>query len=291
MKKFFRYFACFALPLLTLYACRAEKVSDDNSLLWEISGNGLSKPSFLFGTIHLICKQDYFWTEAMKKALSASDKVCFEMDMDDPEIFKMAAQGMADNSGKSLKDYFSISEYEKLKQFMKDSMEMDISQMPDMKPMMLEMMLTAKMLPCAMPESYEGNIMMTAQADKKEIIGLESIQEQMSLVDNIPDDSAATGLLQLTDSFGASKRQYAMMLANYKNQDLPALYQQVKKSQDGGMDMNAFLDDRNKKWIPRIEARLKNNSVFFAVGAAHLYGDNGVINLLRNAGFSVKAIR
>lgn len=227
----------------------------------------------------------------MKKALAASDKVCFEMDMDDPEIFKMAAQGMADTSGKSLKDYFKVSDYEQLKQFMQDSLEVDISQLPDMKPMMLEMMLTAKMLPCPIPESYEANIMTTAQADKKEILGLESIQEQMALVNNVPDDSAATELLQLADSFSSSKRQYAKMLANYKKQDLPALYDQVKKSEDGGMDMNAFLDDRNKKWIPRIEAKVRNNSVFFAVGAAHLYGPNGVINLLRKAGFTVVPIR
>lgn len=291
MKKLFRFIACFALPILVLNACRAEKVTDDKSLLWRISGNGLTKPSYLFGTIHLICKEDYFWTERMKKALAASDKVCFEMDMDDPEIFSMAMQGMADTSGKSLKDYFSATDYEHLKQFMQDSLEMDISQMPDMKPMMLEMMLSAKVLPCPIPESYEGNIMTTAQADKKEILGLESIQEQMNLVDNVPDDSAASGLMQLVDSFGNSKKQYAKMIASYKNQDLPALYDLVKKSEDGSMDLNAFLDERNKKWISRIEAKVKENSVFFAVGAAHLYGSNGVINLLRKAGFTVEPIR
>jgi len=292
MKKLFACSFLAGLSILLLTACHAEhNAADDRSLLWQISGKGLAKPSFLFGTMHIICKQDYLWTEAMKKALNASEKVCFEMDMDDPEMFQQAALGMEDTSSKALKDYFTVAQYEQLKQFMQDSLGVDISQMPDMKPMMLEMMLTAKMVPCAIPESYEGNIMTIASGEKKEIVGLETLEEQMNLLNNVPDDSAAQSLLSLADSFSKSKAQYTQMVASYKNQDLPQLYAQVKKSKDEGLDMDAFLDERNKKWIPKIEEKAQKNAVFFAVGAAHLYGPGGLINLLRKAGYTVVPIK
>src|SRR6478672_9691055 len=69
----------------TLFAssCKAEKKEGEQSLLWRITGRGLTKPSYLFGTIHMVCPGDYLWTDAMKKGLAACKKVCFEMDMDD----------------------------------------------------------------------------------------------------------------------------------------------------------------------------------------------------------------
>src|SRR6218665_1169628 len=58
-----------------------QKTVDQNSLLWKISGNGLTKPSYVFGTIHLICESDYFWNPVMEEALKATEKICMEMDM------------------------------------------------------------------------------------------------------------------------------------------------------------------------------------------------------------------
>lgn len=52
----------------------------DKSILWEITGNGLKKPSYIFGTIHIICEEDYFWNSVFEKALDASDEIVFEID-------------------------------------------------------------------------------------------------------------------------------------------------------------------------------------------------------------------
>jgi uncharacterized protein YbaP (TraB family) len=85
--------------------------------------------------------------------------------------------------------------------------------------------------------------------------------------------------------------EYTAMVSAYKSQDLPALYKQMEDSKDLQNELGVFLDDRNKRWIPRMENKMKGNSVFFAVGAGHLWGNNGVINLLRKAGYKVEAVK
>ncbi len=108
-----------------LLACSTDSFaqSSSKSLLWKVSRADLQKPSYLFGTIHIICKEDYIWTKAMQKSLDASDKVCFEMDLDDPNLVMTIATGMIDNSGKQLKDYFTPEQYAKLEAYISDNQQ------------------------------------------------------------------------------------------------------------------------------------------------------------------------
>lgn len=272
-------------------ACKAQTKPNGQSLLWKISGKTLAKPSYLFGTMHMICPDDYVWTDAMKNALAASDKVCFELDLDEPGLMQQMSADMAAGDDKPLKAYFSAADYEHLKQFSRDSLELDITEMPAMKPFMLQMLFITKMLTCSFPASYEGNIMEEAHKAKKEVLGIEQLQEQLDIFKNFPDDTAAVQIMQFADSFSKMKQDFARMIASYRAQDLAALYDQTKASKELGDQLGIFLDDRNRKWIPRMSKYMPSNSVFFAVGAAHLYGEAGVIQLLRKAGYTVEPIQ
>jgi uncharacterized protein YbaP (TraB family) len=74
--------------LVSLLAMTAfAQKGNDNTLLWKISGNGLEKPTYLFGTIHMLCAEDAVLSDNMKKAISACDEVYFEVDLDN--LFEM----------------------------------------------------------------------------------------------------------------------------------------------------------------------------------------------------------
>ena len=90
---------------------------------------------------------------------------------------------------------------------------------------------------------------------------------------------------------GTDDTEYNGLIKAYKQQDLPRLYELIKNTKDFGDDMGAFLDERNQKWIGRMGDKMKGHSVFFAVGAGHLWGDQGVISLLRKAGYNVEAVK
>jgi len=286
-----RILSILLLPALFFSACKAQKATDNKSLLWRISAKNGGKPSYLFGTIHLLCPDDYLWTEAMKASLKSCKEVCFEMDMDDPQVLMAASSGMMATDGKQLKDYFTAEQYAKLAAFTKKELDLDLSGMQQMKPVVLQTLFITKAVSCVMPVSYEANIMEEAKKDGKEVVGLEAAAEQLAVLNSMPDDSVVAGLMQLTDSFQASKEEYAQMLNAYKKQDLPALYQQINASKELGDEMGVFLDDRNVKWIPRMQEKMKGQPVFFAVGAGHLWGDHGVITLLRKAGYRVEPVR
>jgi len=267
--------------------------NNDNSLLWRVSGKGLTKPSYLFGTIHMICNSDYLWTDKMKQSLAASEKICFEMDLDDQAVMMQIAVGLMDSTGKTLSSYFTPEEYARLKKYMKDSMQTDISMFEKMKPAALQTMLIKGSATCDDPVSYEETIMKTAVKEKKEIIGLETPQEQIAVLESLPADSVVKQIMEVVDAKGndGSDEEFGKMVAAYKKQDLHALYTLITETKDLTDDMAVFLDDRNKRWIKRMPASMGKSSVFFAVGAGHLWGQNGVINLLKKEGYTVEAIR
>jgi len=288
MKAYLRYISTL---ILCIVVCSSLSAQNNKSLLWSVSGKGMKEPSYIFGTIHLICPQDYVWTDAMKQSLNKSKEVCFEMDMDDPNILLQIAAGMIDQSGKTLKDYFSPSDYEKLEKYVKDSLGMNIELFQQMKPVALQTIFATSSSGCDAPISYENNIMEAAKTSHKEITGLETVSEQLDLFDNLPVDSVIKEIVELLNGTNTDKGDYKKLVNAYKNQDLPALGKLIKESGASDKDLDGFLDVRNEKWVPRMIEKMDKTSIFFAVGAGHLYGEHGLITLLRKEGYTVTPIK
>ncbi len=270
---------------------QSNNVQDNKSLLWKISGKQLSKPSYLFGTMHLICANDFVWTNKMKESLDKSEKICFEMNLGDPKLMMETSALMIDKTGKKLKDYFTPEQYKIISKYVKDNAGIDISIFENMKPMVLEGMLISNEVNCPNPISYEDTIMKTGQKSKKEIMGLEEPKEQIEAFESIPTDSFVNSLMEQITHPNNDDTSYQQLINAYKIQDLPSLYEQIIKSKELGDNMGALLYDRNSKWIGRMTDKMNKSSVFFAVGAGHLWGDKGVITLLRKNGYTVEAIK
>ena len=292
-----RYFTVLAGMLLAFTSSRAQQAppseikEDQRSLLWKITGKDMKAPSYLFGTIHLLCQKDYVWTPVMKKSLRSCKEVCFEMDMDDPSVMMEVATGMIDRSGKSLKEYFTEEDYKIVKAFVTDSLGMSIEMFQQMKPAALQTLFSTKAVSCSTPVSYETNILEEARKYKMEVTGLEEAREQLELFDRLPQDSVIKELVSLAKDYSGEAAEYRRMLRAYKRQDLPLLAQIIDSARTVTDDLNAFLDDRNIKWIGRMEERMDQKPVFFAVGAGHLLGEKGLITLLREAGYVIVPVK
>jgi hypothetical protein len=291
----FRQCVVILFTLLSFTAnCRAATLPDssDRSLLWQISGKDLDKPSYLFGTIHMICPDDYIWTPKMQQSFSEADEVCFEMDLDDPAVMMTIATGMLDNSGKTLRDYFSPADYKKLSTYIRDSLGLTIEMFSTMKPMILPMIFTGKSAYCATPVSYEEKLTQSAKEGKKDIAGLETPEEQIAVLNNMPVDSVVKEVMDVVNGVQQEDDSlFGQLITAYTSQDLPMLYELMHRSADLRNEMGAFLDDRNIKWIPRMIDMMDKRSLFFAVGAGHLWGEKGVIQLLREEGYTVTPVR
>lgn len=266
-------------------------IAKNRSLLWRITGNDMKKPSYLFGTMHAICKDDYVWTPAMKRSLKAAKEVCFEMDMDDPSLMTEAAKGMIDYSGKTLQDYFSEEDYKSLERYFADSLGVNIAMFPRLKPAALVSVLAQSGLACTNMVSYEANIMEEAKKLKMEITGLERPEEQIALLESLPTDTIINEVLRMIQGKQGNGNEYEHLVKAYKAQDIATLYALMTEADQTKLSLNTFLDERNTKWIERMEERMDQQPVFFAIGAGHLWGDNGVINLLWQKGYKVEAVK
>jgi len=281
----------FLLGLLALTGgVFAQNAPKEKSLLWEISGKGLTEPSYLFGTIHLICPTDFYLSQQLKNSIGKTQQLALEIDMDDPGLMAAMTKTMFMTDDKKLTDILPEKDYNQLKQFYKDSLKMDIATFGRAKPFMMMGPMFNKILGCE-PQSYEISLMGLANNQKSEIIGLESIEEQMAIFDTIPYDRQAAMLVNMIDKLPETRKEFHDLVELYKQQDLQGLYNLTLKSEFGmdGQD-EVMLFRRNQNWISRIDILTHERPTFIAVGAAHLGGDKGVIALLRKAGYKVRAV-
>ncbi len=283
---------CFIIILVTLSTFQLKaQVENKKALLWEISGNGLKEPSYLFGTIHMICKEDFLLSESVKQKFSSSKQVYLELDMDDPQLQGKMMQNMQLIGKESLKEKFSETDFNKLDAFLKKELNMSLSMFNSFKPMMVMSLLAQGSLPCATMESYDLNFVKMASEQKKELLGLEKVEEQIGVFDAIPDSLEIRSIMNMVNDFDAQKKEFTRMSTVYKSQDLEALYQLMVESPEMMGSQELLLDRRNHNWIPVMESAMKNSSTFFAVGAGHLAGSQGVLELLRKQGYMVKEIK
>lgn len=279
-----------ALLCSLLLSAVAAFSQNNQSLLWKISGKDIKQPSYLFGTIHLICHDDYVWTPVMQKALDSSEKVAFEMDMDDPDLLTQIANGMLLDGGRSSKDFYTEDDYKQLAEYAKSN-GIPAETIDNQEPFLILSMLYLKMLSCSVPESYEGNIMKLAMQQGKEIVGLETVGEQLAVINSMSNDSIGHTVVEMINNMEAFKIQYQQMVDFYKEQNLPALHNVLLETPDYKGDLNILLYNRNAKWISGIETLAKAQPTFIAVGAGHLWGDKGVIALLKKKGYKVEAVK
>ncbi|WNM18859.1 TraB/GumN family protein [Flavobacterium capsici] len=279
-----------ALLLSLLLASFSNGQTEKKSLLWKISGNGLTKESYLFGTIHISC--DASLPKKVLTALDKTEQLCLELDMDDPNMQLEMMSKMMMRDGVTIQSLMSAEDFKLVDDFFKKQSGFSLKMMNTVKPFALSAMLYPKMLDCPM-QSYETELMKVAKAQNEETIGLETFSEQLAVFDAIPYQTQVNELIKTAKSdLDRDKKELQEMLDLYKTEDVEALIKYTEKSDNeltsGFMD--ELLNNRNSNWIERIEKIAKDKPTFFGVGAAHLGGQKGVIKLLQQKGYKVEAV-
>lgn len=260
------------------------------TLLWKISGNSLQAPSYLFGTIHMTC--DATLKPKVLQALDNTEQLCLELDMDDPSLQMIMMSGMQMKKGNRLDSLLTPNEFQVVDQFLKTNLGFSAKMMNTIKPFMITAMLYPKMLDCPM-QSVEQELMKVTKTQNEEVIGLEKVLEQMAVFDQIPYKEQAQELYKLAQkgiSFKDSETE--KMLQFYAQEDLDGLMQLFSSSESQFYSEfeNELLTKRNKNWQERIPKIIQAKTTFIGVGAAHLGGKNGVIQLLKELGYKVEPV-
>ncbi|MCK0114719.1 TraB/GumN family protein [Gelidibacter sp. F63206] len=277
------------ITVLSFFSVTMIAQENDKTNLWKIEGDEI-KTSYLFGTMHLIPEKDFILKDKVKTAFDSSELLVLELDMSHPEFMEdMMAQAYLE-PGTELKSFMDDSEYELLDNFLKEKTGIGMQMYNTMKPFMLMSVVLMASVDGPLA-SFEMTLMQMAKESDKQIKGLETIATQVGVFDATPYERQLDDLLDMIKNLDESTALFNTMAQLYISEDIDALYGYMDDYMNGDLEMMArFLDERNNNWIPEISKFSKEFSTFYGVGAAHLAGVQGVINLLRKAGYTVTPV-
>lgn len=260
-------------------------------LLWEISGNGLKSPSYLYGTIHAICPNDYIMPDGMEQALANSRAICLELDVASAETATKMMQAMVDPQMRNFTGELNPEAVAGIDSLMKLHMQLGLEQLGILKPWVVSSTLSIKtLIDCPDMKQLETEFAMYAKQENKDILQLETVELQIALFDNMDRNDQIKGINDIVMDSENARTKFAQLIEAYRNQDLTHLMEITVEDPTMKKYQAAMLDNRNAAWIPIMKEMMTTRSVFFAVGAGHLGGTKGVIALLQEAGFTLNRV-
>lgn len=260
------------------------------SLFWEISGNGLEEPSYLYGTMHTQDERAFDFKDGVLDAFNNCSAYAMELNMDSVDQMEIMSLLMMEGDA-ALDNLLTEEEYEYVNTFFTDSVGVGLIMFNKMQPMYTSSMVSLRSLNSQESEALDLYFFSMAKEQGKAVYGLEEMVEQIGAFNSIDYGKQAEGLVEAVDAAydGSGDAEVAAMMDVYANGDLDSLLV-MTQSADSDLDSNfskTFLIDRNHRMANRAVPMIKEGSVFIAVGAAHLPGEQGVIELLRAKGYTV----
>lgn len=262
----------------------------ENSMLWSIvNPKAPADTSYLFGTIHQISQKDFSMSDKVVDALYKTEALVTEIDLSNPDMMGEMMSRITMKDGVTLDKLLSKKEYALLNGFMLEGSGQSLSLYNDKKPFVTSIALMNYFIE-GTPASYDLVLTQMAINDSMKIFGLESVTQQMDMLDKMSYKEQAKSLMELVNESEKTKALFGEMVSAYKEERLTDLDELLDKNMHNETEKKYMITDRNKNWLPMIQNIIRNDKAFFAVGSGHLSGKLGVIYLLREAGFNVEPV-
>lgn len=299
-----KIFLSLILAIVSTVVCNAQ-------LLYKISHKNLEKPSYIVGTYHLAPATFIDSIPGAKAALEAVDVVCGEVvmsEMESRESQKKVQAAIMLPDGKSLTDVFTADEMQRLNAYMDKLLGMNLenpilkSQMGKMTPMALStqlqlvqyMKLTPNFNPMKLIDAHFQNV---AKKAGKSVAGLETVDFQIEILyKGTTIERQKQQLLCMVDNDEYYALQMKELSTAFFAQDMQALLDVTEAKMGNQCDTTpqeeeALIYGRNAAWVGKMPAMMGEASTLFVVGAAHLPGEKGVLELLKAKGYTVEAVK
>lgn len=274
------------IAIFAIYGCCSSQ-----SLLWKVTGKKIKSPSYLYGTIHIQDKKVFAYDNTVTDAMNSCDAFAMEILLDEVDPKESQEAVMLPN-GKTLKDFMSADEYKMLDSAFKANTGQSLLMYSRLKPFFLNSIIMQSNMSQDMETALDLHLLKTARSAGKSCYGVEKFMDQIHAIDAISIDdqikmlvdavkdttenSEANQFDDLLDAYLTFNLEKALEMSN--DTSLPAEFNKI------------FLIDRNVGMAKNFAKIAKKQSLFCAVGAAHLPGEKGVIELLRKQGLIVEPV-
>ncbi|MCU0449758.1 MAG: TraB/GumN family protein [Bernardetiaceae bacterium] len=273
-------------------------------LLWEISGKGLAQPSYLYGTMHVADPRVLAMNDSAWRAFNRSQVLAGELVFDQSMMFQMMNQLFVPRDS-TLDVLLTPEQYKVVKTKLEERMGMLASFADRMKPLFISVFLSEQTKPdpnepgSGLPglggggrEPLDLHLQTLAKQREMEVVGLETMEEQMEAFNSIPLKTQAQMLYEQVVSDTPEQNgpsELERMVQLYQRQEIDSLFNLTSQAFSGPMGQK-LLVERNQNMADRMEKLMATKRVFTGVGAAHLPGPVGIIALLRQRGYTVRPL-
>ena len=257
------------------------------SLLWQITHPSSGVKHFVFGTMHVRNDAAYSHTHKADKYLKTCSKFAGEMNLHDEELLHIQDYFELPQV-LSLHDLLGDRKYDRYSKIILKAFNIDIGHYIRLKPMILTNMISEQLLSASHETSLDQYMWDQAEAADKEMYGLESAAQQIEILKAIPLDLQVKMLKDMTQNVSRFRKNVFKLSKLYEEGKVHQLYKSAKRSL--GKLRKPLLYTRNHKMADRIVELTKDESLFVAVGAAHLSGRHGVLRLLKKSGYKLRAL-
>ncbi len=283
-----KYSKNFLLGFILVFIC-LPGFSQNNSLLWEITGDSIKSPCYVFGTMHIRDKRAFRFHDSLLIKLKSCQTFAGEIALDKSSIKEGASDFMVP-PGKELKNLLTEAEYKKVKRFCTKNIGPAALLINKLKPIFISAFITESLLESEMPMSLDEYLQEKSKDLGLTVKGLETVKEQMAVLDQLTLEEQAQMLVEQVDHIEEERKEMQRMADVYASQNLDSLYAFTQTPEMEGEFGDALIKNRNIIMANRLEKLMKSETVFCAVGAAHLPGENGLLNLLKLKGYKIRAI-
>lgn len=288
----FQQVICVLAFLIGLNISATAQNKQDQTLLWEISGKDLNKPSYLFGTYHFADKGFIDTMAVLNEKLKNADAVVGELIIDKNVAIKLAPFMML--KGTTLDKVLTPEEYLLVDNYLKQFPNMKLQAFNTFKPIVVQTII----LQFTSPKTFtptnpaiDEYFQTYAKANQKKTLGLETAEDQAAVLFGSPMERQRELLVKYVKESEKNKEEGKKLYQAYISQDLKALEKLFEDtSYYTQAEMDLLLKNRNDKWMAQLPQLMKEQSLFIAVGAGHLVGKDGLIKGLKKLGYSVKPI-
>ena len=272
--------AVFGFVLLLVCSVKAQ-----NALLWKIFDDKSQNISYIYGTIHLKDKRVFTYTDTILSYLDSCDKLILELDLNPMNLFQYSDLMMLP-ADTTLHDLFKPDDLVVIKEVVKNITGMDFTTFEKLKQVVLLSFLMQYQLGCDMNFTLDEYLYQKGVEKSKEIIGLETVTEQFTLLETIPLDI----IVDYLKNPGDEDEELELMICDYLESNIDELLHIMQKDETMISLKEEFLDDRNRKMADKIDELLNESRILVAVGAGHLPGEYGIINLLIQKEYDVEPV-
>lgn len=274
-------------------------------LLWKVSGNGLDRPSYVFGTHHLAPLSIKDSIASLQQVIDRTEQVYGEIIMGDsisPEAVMVMQRAMTLPADTTLKSLYTQAEYDTLSAVVKNYMGVDLAMLDKVKPAaitaQLSVVLAMRSLKGFNPqEQLDTWFQAQARRAGKKVGSLETIDMQANLLYQSQSLARQASLLYCAAThIGQGIDQAVRMNRAYMAQDLDGLLAVMEEQADDVCDnapeeIDALVYHRNENWSRQLPEIMKQSPTLFVVGAGHLPGTRGLLKLLQQQGYTVEAMK